>query len=116
MKVRAMLVKLPPFAISNLELWFSQTVWHFAITNIKDDTTKFNHIYFCLLEKISYSFFLNPPTTGKVVVLKTIIMNKYDRMQQQKDIELLQIRPLGDLKPSKMFLQALSLVINPRVT
>ena len=116
LEIRAVSVKLPPFATTNPELWFSQAECQFAIKGVKDDTTKFYHLYAALPEKVSNAveaFLLDPPKTQKVAGLKTLLMKKYARTQLQKDTELLQIRSLGDLKPSEMLQRAMSLNKNP---
>ena len=73
---------------------------------IKDDTTKFHHLYALLSEKAANeieALLLNPPKTGKVAAMKVKLVRKFGRSQFSKDMELLNTRSLGDLKPSEMW-------------
>ena len=106
MEVRQVAIKLPPFSESNPALWFGKAESQFILRGIKDDTTKFHHIYSLLSEKASNEIedlLLNPPATGKVQAMKERLMTKFDRSQFSKDTELLAMRSLGDLRPSEMW-------------
>ena len=106
MEVRQVQVKLPPFSESNPALWFGKAESQFILKGIKDDTTKFHHIYSLLTEKAANEIeylLLNPPKTGKVEAMKTKLIKKFGRTQLDKDMELLLTRSLGDLKPSAMW-------------
>ena len=50
MELRHVSVKLPPFSESNPALWFGKAESQFILRGIKDDTTKFHHIYSLLSE------------------------------------------------------------------
>ena len=43
--LNAVSVKLPPFTESNPELWFGKAEAQFVLRGVKDDTTKFYHLY-----------------------------------------------------------------------
>ena len=104
--VNAVSVKLPPFTESNPELWFGKAEAQFVLRGIKDDTTKFYHIYANLTEKAMNEIeglLLDPPATGKVAAVKAKLVRKFTKSQYQKDTELLNIRALGDLKPTEMW-------------
>ena len=106
MEVRQVTIKLPTFSESNLELWFGQAESQFILRGIKDDTTKFHHIYALLTEKASNEIedlLLNPPKTGKVQAMKERLIHKFGRSQFSRDTELLSQRSLGDLLPSEMW-------------
>ena len=106
MEVRQVQVKLPPFSESNPALWFGKAESQFILKGIKDDTTKFHHIYSLLTEKAANEIeylLLNPPKTGKVEAMKAKIIKRFGRTQLDKDMELLSTRSLGDLKPSEMW-------------
>ena len=101
-----MSVKLPPFTESLPELWFGKAEAQFVLRGIKDDTTKFYHIYANLTEKAMSeieNLLLDPPATGKVAACKAKLVRKFGRSQFQKDSELLDMRSLGDLKPTEMW-------------
>ena len=104
--VNAVSVKLPPFTESNPELWFGKAEAQFVLRGIKDDTTKFYHIYANLTEKAMNeieNLLLDPPKTDKVAALKHRLVRKFGKSQYQKDSELLAIRSLGDLRPTEMW-------------
>ena len=106
LEVRQVTIKLPPFSESNPELWFGKAESQFILRGIKDDTTKFHHIYSMLSEKASNEIedlLLNPPKTGKVEAMKSRLMQKFSRSQFSRDTELLNQRSLGDLRPSEMW-------------
>ena len=106
MEVRQVSIKLPPFSESNPALWFGKAESQFLLRGIKDDTTKFHHIYSLLSEKASNEIedlLLNPPATGKVQAMKDRLMQKFERSQFAKDTELLSQKTLGDLRPSEMW-------------
>ena len=105
-EVNAVSVKLPPFTESNPELWFGKAEAQFVLRGVKDDTTKFYHIYANLTEKAMNeieNLLLDPPATGKVAAMKAKLVRKFSKSQYQKDSELLAIKSLGDLKPTEMW-------------
>ena len=106
MELRQVSIKLPPFSESNPALWFGKAESQFILRGIKDDTTKFHHIYSLLSDKASNEIedlLLDPPATGKVAAMKARLMQKFGRSQFSKDTELLNQRSLGDLRPSEMW-------------
>ena len=112
-------VKLPPFTESNPALWFGKAEAQFALRGIKDDTTKFYHLYANLTEKAMNeieNLLLDPPKTGKVETMKYKLIRKFGKSQYQKDSELLSIRSLGDLRPTEMWLKFQRLNKDPHNT
>ena len=87
-------VKLPPFTESNPALWFGKAEAQFALRGIKDDTTKFYHLYANLTEKAMNeieNLLLDPPKTGKVETMKYKLIRKFGKSQYQKDLSLIHI-------------------------
>ena len=104
--LNAVSVKLPPFTESNPELWFGKAEAQFVLRGVKDDTTKFYHLYANLTEKAITeieNLLLDPPATDKVAAMRYKLVRKFGRSQYQKDSELLGIKSLGDLKPTEMW-------------
>ena len=105
-RLSAVSVKLPPFTESNPELWFGKAEAQCVLRGIKDDTTKFYHLYANLTEKAMNeieNLLLDPPKTEKVAAMRYKLIRKFGKSQYQKDSELLAIRSLGDLKPTEMW-------------
>ena len=99
-RLSAVSVKLPPFTESNPELWFGKAEAQFVLRGIKDDTTKFYHLYANLTEKAMNeieNLLLDPPKTEKVAAMRYKLIRKFGKSQYQKDSELLAIRSLGCL-------------------
>ncbi|KMQ86374.1 gag-pol polyprotein [Lasius niger] len=66
-------VKPPPFWKANPALWFVQLEAQFALANITEDGTKFNHVVSAIESDILNSIsdlVLGPPETGKYETLK----------------------------------------------
>ena len=104
-QVRQVSIKLPPFSESNPELWFSRAESQFTAKGITSDTTKFHHLYALMTDKAANeieALLLNPPKSGKVDAMRTKLVKRFGRSQYDKDMELLNTRSLGDLKPSQM--------------
>ena len=104
--VRQVSIKLPPFSESNPELWFARAESQFKTKGITSDSTKFHHLYALMTDKAANeieALLLDPPATGKVDAMRAKLVRRFGRSQFDKDMELLNTRSLGDLKPSQMW-------------
>ena len=73
---------------TNPELWFGKAEAQFVLRGVKDDTTKFYHLYANLTEWAMNeieNLLLDPPATGKVAEMKYRLVRKFGRSQYQKD-------------------------------
>ena len=81
-RLSAVSVKLPPFTESNPELWFGKAEAQFVLRGIKDDTTKFYHLYANLTEKAMNeieNLLLDPPKTEKVAAMRYKLIRKFGK-------------------------------------
>ena len=104
--VRQVSIKLPPFSELNPELWFARAESQFKTKGITSDTTKFHHLYALMTDKAANeieALLLDPPKSGKVDAMRAKLVRRFGRTQYDKDLELLNTRSLGDLKPSQMW-------------
>ena len=99
----AVAVKLPALWIHDPKLWFVRADAQFAAAKITSDETKFNHVVSILddaaAKEIS-SLLLNPPDTDKYKAVRDALISVYDKPQELKDAELLNLAGLGDRTPS----------------
>ena len=101
MEVMAVSLKLPAFYEDRPETWFYFAESQFRLRRIKDDQTKFDHIWQSLsaaqsarVESVMY----NPPPVGqRTETLKAKILQIFGRTQYEKDNDLLSHGPLGDM-------------------
>ena len=100
MEVMAVALKLPMFYEDRPETWFYFVEGQFRLRHIKDDQTKFDHIWQSLTAAQSArveSLMINPPPLGKrTEALKNKILKIFGRSQYKKDNDLLCHGPLGD--------------------
>ena len=112
-------VKLPPFWITRLEVWFRQVEAQFQTSNpvIRADLTKFNHVV-AALDNVTAgeveAIILPPPTNDKYAALKAALINAVGKTQASKDMEFLSLSGLGDRKPSSLLRHMESLNADPK--
>lgn len=100
MDIMAVGLKLPNFHETRPEQWFHHAECQFRLRRIVDDQTKFDHVYQCLSEKQAARvepLLQSLPKTGKFEALKDLLFRHFGRTQFEKDTELLQHGPLGDM-------------------
>ena len=100
MDVMAVSLKLPSFYEDRPESWFYYAESQFRLKKITDDQTQFDHIYQSLSTKQAArveSIVANMPKTGKVMALKEKLLRAFGRAQLEKDEEILNHGPLGDM-------------------
>lgn len=97
-------IKTPPFWPEKPELWFCQLEGQFHIKGITQDTTKFYYVisnletrYASQVEEV----ITNPPTSCKYDTLKSELIKRLSRSQQQKLKQLLEHEEIGDRTPSQ---------------
>ena len=102
--VMAVSLKLPSFYEDRPEAWFYYAESQFRLRKIVDDQTQFDHIYQSLNTKQAArveSIIVNMPKTGKVLALREKLIKAFGRTQYEKDDELLNHGPLGDMTASE---------------
>ena len=100
MDVMAVSLKLPSFYEDRPESWFYYAESQFRLKKITCDQTQFDHIYQSLSAKQAArveSIVANMPKTGKVMALKEKLLRAFGRTQLEKDEEILNHGPLGDM-------------------
>ena len=100
MEVMAVALKLPLFYEDKPEMWFFYAESQFRLRHIKEDQTQFDHIWQSLTPAQALrveSCIANPLKTGQVKNLKEKLLTIYGRTQYEKDNELLNHGPLGDM-------------------
>lgn len=108
-------VKLPPLWKNNIAVWFIRVEANFAVANITNDNTKYNHLL-ASIDPDSITavtdLILNPPQTDKYKTLKDRLINEYSESQSQQIRKLLSELTLGDKKPSALLRQMKELAQN----
>lgn len=97
-------IRVPPFWTGDPPLWFHQLEVQFALNNITADTTKYNYATSfmdmrCLQEVAD--IVRSPPATGKYEFLKTELIRRTSRSQEQRIQQLLEHEEIGDRTPSQ---------------
>ena len=114
--IMAVSLKLPLFYEDRPEQWFYYAESQFRLKKIVDDQTQFDHIYQSLNTKQAArveSLVINMPKTGKVIQLKEKLLKAFGRTQFEKDDELLNHGPLGDMTATEFVAKIESLNRDP---
>ena len=113
MAVGIVSLKLPTFWIPSPLAWFAQAESQFAIRNISQDDTKYYHFVAALDTNTAtraLSVITSPPSTDKYKAIKTFLESAYGLTNGERATALLNMRGLGDSKPSEMMDNMLSLL------
>ncbi|GFO29449.1 retrovirus-related pol polyprotein [Plakobranchus ocellatus] len=113
MAVESVALKLPTFWVSSPLAWFAQAEAQFALRNISQDDTKYYHVVAALdtnTANRALSVLTSPPTTDKYKTIKTFFTTAYGLTDCERATALLNLKGLGDSKPSELMDNMLSLL------
>ena len=99
-------IRIPPFWPEDPEMWFAQVETQFALSDIKQDRTKFNYVAGNLDAKFATEvrdiLTLPENSTGRTYEnLKTQLIGRLSASQDQKTRRLLEHEEIGDRTPSQ---------------
>ncbi len=103
--VSAVNMKLPPFWLTDPEMWFAQVEAQFATRNIRVQRTKFDHIIASLTPEFAMEvrdLILHPPAVSPYDLLKQQLIKRTTASEQRKLQQLFSTEDLGDRKPSQL--------------
>ena len=103
--ISAISLKLPTFWPKEIDTWFAQVEAQFATRGISVEKTKFDYLVASLPPEAATEvrdLILTPPTDEPYTQLKTTLIRRFDRSDQQKLQQLLSGLVLGDSKPSQL--------------
>lgn len=108
-------VKPPPFWKNKPSIWFAQLEAQFRTSQVTSDQTQFDTAISAIdsqvLEVVS-DIILQPPANNKYAVLKDRLIEHYSGSESERYQQLLSGMTLGDLKPSELLRNMLSLSSN----
>lgn len=111
--VGAVAVKLPPFWADKAHVWFIQAEAQFATRNITADVTKYYHVVAALDQDVAtrvLDLLQAPPANDKYATLKARLIGTFTLSETQRAAALLNIRGLGDSRPSELMDRMLALL------
>ncbi|GFS05633.1 Gag pol protein, partial [Elysia marginata] len=111
--VESIALKLPTFWVSSPLAWFAQAEAQFALRNISQDETKYYHVVAALdttTANRALSVLTSPPSTDKYNAIKSFLTSAYGLTDGERATALLNMRGLGDSKPSELMDNMLSLL------
>lgn len=98
-------VKIPPFWIKNIPLWFLQIESQFVTSGVTNEDTKFHmliaHLESDVLDRIS-DLVMKPPTKNKYQALKERLIEEFSVSEAKRIKVLLNDLQLGDNKPTHL--------------
>lgn len=103
--VNAVSVKLPSFWCNNPRAWFVQADAQFAIRQIVADDTKYWHVVAALDQDTAVrctAFLEAPPANDRYDALKKFLISSFDLSDDERADRILDIRELGDRRPSEL--------------
>ena len=113
MSVEMVALKLPTFWTTCPSAWFAQTEAQFALRGITADETKYYHVVAVLdpdTASRSLAIISSPPPTCKYSTIKSFLTDAYGLSEAEKAVILLDIKELGDRKPSEVMDKMLALL------
>lgn len=113
MSIETVALKLPTFWTSCPSAWFAQTEAQFALRGITADETKYYHVVAALdaaTASRALSIISSPPPNCKYDSLKSFLTGAYELSEAEKAAALLDIRDLGDNKPTELMDKMLALL------
>ena len=108
MAVDSLAMKLPTFWVSNPAAWFAQAEAQFALSKITVDETKYYHVVAALDTNTAtraLSALTAPPQENKIQTIKSFLSSAYGLTEEEWATTLLNMRGLGDAKPSVLVSQ-----------
>ena len=111
-RVSAVSVKLPPFWSDKTALWFAQAEAQFALRNITEQRTKFNHVLAILDSRTAERAMDIIAAPGETAYdnLKARLTGAFSLSDPEKADRLLDMTGLGDQTPSQLVDRMLMLV------
>ena len=109
-------VRLPPFNLRDVPLWFAQVESAFDLSCVTDSHTQFKVVTGALSPEVASEIrttILNPPATDQYLTLKKALQDRYGLSSGQRVSKLLSTEELGDRKPSAFLSSMLALVDDP---
>ena len=115
MAVDSVAMKLPTFWVSSPAAWFAQAEAQFALRKITVDETKY--MYYHVVAALdtntatrALSVLTAPPQENKYQTIKSFLSPSYGLTEEERATTLLNMRGLGDAKPSELMDNMLSLL------
>ena len=101
--IQAVSTKLPAFNSKRPDLWFCQVEAEFATTGVKSEDTKYSHVIKTLtpeaINLLEHSI-IPKPTTDPYKTIKKAILEEFTPTEAERFEAMLDVQPLGDMKPS----------------
>ena len=113
MAVNSVAMKLPTFWVSSPAAWFAQAEAQFALRKITEDETKYYHVVAAPDTNTAIralSVLTSPPQQNKYQTIKSFLSSVYGLTEKERATTLLNMRGLGDAKPSEVIDNMLSLL------
>ncbi|GFR71912.1 retrovirus-related Pol polyprotein [Elysia marginata] len=113
MAVESVAIKLPTFWVTSPLAWFAQTEAQFALRNITQDETKYFHVLAALDTNTAtraLSLLTAPQPSNKYGALKEFLISAFGLTDEERASTLLDLRGLGDYKPSELMDNMFSLL------
>lgn len=110
--ISAVTVKLPPFWPEDPEIWIQHIEAQFHLRNITVDATKFYHVVAALDQQTARRIrdTIRSATEGeRYTALKKRLLDTYGLNESERANRLLNLRGLGDKKPSELMDEMLAL-------
>ena len=104
-EIQAVSVKLPGFWPSNPRAWFLQAEAQFNIRNITAEDIKYSYVVAALDKEVAascISILERTPGTDKYKYLKQQLILRFELSEDERADRLLNIRELGDRRPSEL--------------
>jgi cleavage and polyadenylation specificity factor subunit 1 len=108
----AVSLKLPPFWVSEPDVWFAQSEAQFGIKGVTADTTRYYYVVSALDQGTAtrlLDLLRAPLPTGKYETIKKRLTDTFGLSRRQRAARLLHLDGLGDRKPSALMDEILSL-------
>ncbi|GFS09736.1 retrovirus-related Pol polyprotein [Elysia marginata] len=113
MSIETVALKLPTFWTTCPSAWFALTEAQFTLCGISADETKYYHVVAALdaaTASRSLAVISSPPPTCKYNTIKSFLTDAYGLSKAEKAAMLLDIKQLGDRKPSEVMDEMLALL------
>jgi len=104
-EINAAAVKLPTFWSSNPRAWFVQAEAQFTLRQITADETKYAYIVASLDQQTAtrcIAFLERAPSADKYKAFKKYLIETFELSEEERADQLLNLRHLGDRRPSEL--------------
>jgi hypothetical protein len=108
-------VRMPEFWVDNPVRWFGRIESQFRLAKITSSSTMFDHTLSYLPERVCSSIShilddINPSAADSYDRLKAALTKRYTKSRWERAFELIKLPGLGDMKPSELMRQMLTLL------